>query len=91
MSGGELIFALRLIAPGVAGLLLGRWSLLIAIAAIWIGIAVFLKVNNGWHGAGWGELGIEMNILWALLTFLAAGIGVGARKAVWRFSERSPA
>lgn len=86
-----MTFALTLIAPGAVGLLIGRWWWLLAIAAIWIGIAVFLQLNNGWHGAGWGEFGIELNILWALLTFLSAAIGIGARKAAWRFRERAPA
>ena len=91
MSGGEALFALTLIVPGVVGLLLGRWWLLVAIGAIWIGIAVFLKLNNGWHGAGWGEFGIEMNVIWAFLTLLSAATGIVARKAAWRLRERAPA
>jgi hypothetical protein len=46
---------------------------------VWLGIAVFLILNNGWYGAGWGDFGIELNVVTALLSVAAAAVGVGAR------------
>jgi hypothetical protein len=65
---------------GLAGLLIGRW-LVVALAMLtWIGIALFLLVNDGWYGAGWGDFGIEFNMIVAFLTVLAATVGVLTRK-----------
>lgn len=50
-------------------------------AATWIGIAVFLRLNNGWYGAGWGAWGIELNVFIACLAVLATAIGPAIRSA----------
>ena len=63
-------------------------------AATWIGIAAFLRLNNGWYGAGrgaygagWGAWGIELNVFIACLTVLASAIGPAIRSA-FRLAKR---
>jgi hypothetical protein len=80
VSGGQLIFVLSLAVPVVAGFVIGRWRFLLVVLGIWLGIAIFLRENNGWYGAGWGDGGILLNVIWALLTFGLAALGVGLRK-----------
>jgi hypothetical protein len=82
VSGGQIVFVLTLVVPMVAGFLVGRWRFLLVLVGVWIGIAVFLRENNGWHGAGWGDFGIALNVIWAFLTLAAAVVGVGVRRAV---------
>ena len=80
MSGGQLIFVLSLAVPVVAGFVIGRWRFLLVVLGIWLGTAIFLRENNGWYGAGWGDPGVLLNVIWALLTFGLAALGVGLRK-----------
>lgn len=61
------------------GLIAGRWWAAVAAIGVWAGIAVFLVVNDGWYGHGWGDGGILLNVIVAVLTVLAAAAGVGAR------------
>jgi hypothetical protein len=63
----------------VFGLVAGRWWTVLAAIGMWGGIAVFLIVNDGWYGHGWGDGGILLNVIVAVLTVLAAAAGVGAR------------
>jgi len=49
LSGGQVVFALSLAVPVVAGFVIGRWRFL-------------------------------LNVIWALLTFGLAALGVGLRK-----------
>ena len=63
----------------VLGLIVGRWWTVLAAIAVWAGIAVFLIVNDGWHGAGWGDGGILLNVTVAVATVISAAAGVGAR------------
>ena len=49
MSGGQVVFALSLAVPVIAGFVIGRWRFL-------------------------------LNVIWALLTFGLAALGVGLRK-----------
>jgi hypothetical protein len=51
----------------------------LAAIGVWVGIAVFLVYNDGWYGAGWGDFGILLNVIVAVLTVLGAAAGVGAR------------
>jgi hypothetical protein len=81
MSTGQIVFALSLVLPGVLGFLIGRWWFLLAIAGIWLGLAVYLWENDGWYGHGWGDFGEVLTFAWALLTLLCGAIGVGVRRA----------
>ena len=65
----------------VAGLVIGRWWVVAAALATWIGLAMFLYVNDGWHGAGWGDFGIAFNVISAAVTVIGAAVGVGLRYA----------
>jgi hypothetical protein len=62
------------------GLIIGRWWVVLAAVGVWAGIALFLVVNDGWHGAGWGDGGILLNVSVAASTVLAAAAGVFARR-----------
>ena len=68
----------------VFGLIAGRWWIVPAAIGVWVGIAVFLVVNDGWYGAGWGDVGILLNVIAAVLTVLGAAAGVGTRFAFAR-------
>jgi hypothetical protein len=59
--------------------LLGHWWAVVVPVLVWLGIALFLFLNNGWYGGGWGDLGIELNVLAALLSVAGAVVGVVAR------------
>jgi hypothetical protein len=60
---------------------IARWWVVGAALATWIGLAIFLYVNDGWHGAGWGDFGIAFNVIVAAATVLGAALGVGLRYA----------
>ena len=62
------------------GFIVGRWWAAIAAALGWTGLAIFLIVNNGWYGAGWGDGGILLNVLSAAATVGGAAIGVAVRR-----------
>jgi thiol:disulfide interchange protein len=64
------------IAFSLAALLIGRWWVPILALATWLGLAIFLLANDGWHGAGWGEFGVFWNVLVAILTVSGSVIGV---------------
>lgn len=83
--------SLLLIAIGfsLAALVLGRWWVPILALATWIGIAVFLVANDGWHGAGWGEFGVAWNVLVAILTVAGAVIGVATNHLARDLFRRS--
>ena len=61
------------------GLVVGRWWTVLAAIGVWAAIALFLVVNDGWHGAGWGDFGVLLNVIAAVLTVAGAAAGVGAR------------
>jgi hypothetical protein len=67
---------------GLLGLLFRRWWVVGLAVATWIGIAVYLRLNNGWYGAGWGEGGIALNVFVAGLTVLASAIGPAIRSSL---------
>jgi hypothetical protein len=75
------VFAALIVIPIVVGFLVGRWWLLLALGGIWLAIAIFLVVNDGWHGAGWGDFGIALNVIAALVTFGGAAFGIALRRA----------
>ena len=61
------------------GLVAGRWWTVLAAIVLWGAIALFLVVNDGWYGAGWGDFGTLLNVIAAVLTVAAAAAGVGTR------------
>jgi len=63
---------------GLIGLLVGRWWALVVPVVLWAAITLFLVVNDGWYGAGWGDFGIALNVIAAILSvvFAAAGLGL---------------
>jgi peptidoglycan/LPS O-acetylase OafA/YrhL len=77
------------IAFSVAGLLIGRWWVPALAAATWAAIAVFLVANDGWEGAGWGDFGIQWNVLVAVLTVAGAVIGVATNRLAHDLLQRS--
>lgn len=70
------------------GLILGRWFVIVLPALIWFAAVVFLKLNNGWHGFGWGDFGIEWNVIVALASLLAVAVGVLSHRAALSFLAR---
>jgi hypothetical protein len=58
----------------VAGLLFRRWWVVGLAVATWIGLGIYLRLNNGWYGGGWGDYGIALNVFVACLTVLASAI-----------------
>jgi hypothetical protein len=64
----------------VAGFAFGRWWVVFSAAATWIVLAVFLYVNDGWYGAGWGDFGIAFNVMAAVATVVGSAVGVGLRQ-----------
>jgi len=67
-------------ACGLLGLLVGRWWALIVPVMLWSAIALFLVINDGWYGAGWGDFGIASNVIAAALSVLLAAVGVALRR-----------
>lgn len=65
----------------VAGLVIGRWWVVLAAMATWTGLAVYLYVNNGWYGHGWGDFGVAITVIVATASVLGAALGVGVRYA----------
>ena len=65
----------------VAGFVIGRWWVVLGAVATWVALAIYLYVNNGWFGAGWGEFGIAYNVVAAAATIYGAAIGVALRSA----------
>ena len=63
------------------GAVFGTWWYLSVPVVVLAGAAVFLIANNGWYGAGWGDFGVELNLLAAALSLLAAAAGVALGKA----------
>jgi hypothetical protein len=76
---------------GIAGLLVGRWWVVIAAMAGWAILAAFLYFNNGWYGNGWGEFGVMFNVLAAAATIIAAAGGVAVRQTATRSSRGTAA
>lgn len=64
----------------LAGLLIGRWWVVLSAVGTWIALAVYLYVNNGWYGAGWGDFGIAFNVMAAAATVAGAALGVTVRR-----------
>ena len=55
-AGVELLIAPAVFA--VLGYAVGRWWVVILAVATCVGVTVFLVVNNGWYGEGWGDFGL---------------------------------
>jgi hypothetical protein len=72
------LFPFLFLALGAA---FGTWWFLIAPVVVSAGVTVFLIVNDGWYGAGWGDFGLEFNLLVAALSVLGAAAGVALRKS----------
>ena len=67
------------VACGLLGLLAGRRWVLGVVIALWAGIAVFLVLNDGWEGNGWGDGGVALTAVAAVLSLLLAAAGVRLR------------
>jgi hypothetical protein len=61
------------------GLLIGRWRAILVRAVLWATITIFLIVNDGWYGEGWGDFGVALNVIAALISRLATAAGIGVR------------
>ena len=72
------------VACGIVGLLIGRWRAILVPIVLWAGIAIFLVLNDGWYGDGWGDFGVALNVIAAFLSLLAAAVGVGVRRLTSR-------
>jgi len=75
---------LIVLGSAVAGFAIGRWIGLLVPLGVWCGIAIFLVLNNGWYGAGWGDFGIAWNLIAAILSIVATAAAIGLRHAVHR-------
>lgn len=63
------------------GAMVDRWRVVIGLLAAYGAIALFLLANNGWYGAGWGEFGVELNLIIAGLGLFGILLGVAIAKA----------
>ena len=55
-SSGMLVWLLIFFIPFVAmGFAVGRWWVLVPVVAAGVAVVVFLVVNDGIYGQGWGE------------------------------------
>jgi hypothetical protein len=68
------------VACGLVGLLVGQWWAIIVPVVVWSANALFLVINGGWHGAGWGDFGIAFNVMAAALSMLLAAVGIALRR-----------
>ena len=78
------------VAAAVLGVGVG-WRALALPAAVWLPTAVYLVLNDGWHGFGWGEFGVLLNVVAAGAAFIAAGAGGIVRLGLHRARVRTPA
>lgn len=88
LLAGHMWWFLPLICLALA-LIFGRWSIILLPGLIWLSAAVFLKLNNGWHGFGWGDFGIEWNIVVALASGFAVTVGVVTHHVARRLLRRA--
>jgi ABC-type multidrug transport system permease subunit len=72
----------------VVGLLVGRWWVLIFPIVLWCGLTIFLIANNGWYGYGWGDNGIALNIVAAILSVVLTAVGVAVRSVARKGRRR---
>lgn len=63
------------------GLAFATWRYLAGLAAFIAVAAVLLSLGGGWYGEGWGEFGIELNLLFAASVIGGATAGVIGGKA----------
>jgi hypothetical protein len=64
----------------ILGLAVGRWWFTVVPILFWVALGGFLLINNGWHGAGWGEFGVAWNVIMAVLTVVTTLSGVALRE-----------
>lgn len=62
--------------------IVGRWWVALVPGAIWTAAAVYLTLNDGWYGNGWGDGGVELNVANAFASFLAVALGLFTHR-VW--------
>lgn len=58
------------------GVWFAEWPYVLGLVALFLVVAIFLAVNDGWYGRGWGEFGIKFNLLVVALGLAAASAGV---------------
>ena len=73
-----------LIASVALAVVVARWSSVAITVGVVAVITVYLVVNDGWHGAGWGEGGIALNVAVGALAIAAAVLGVALGKSLRR-------
>ncbi len=76
------------VACAAAGFAVGGWNALLFPAVVWIAIALFLVLNDGWYGSGWGDGGVIGHVVIAILSFALTGIGVHVRQRLRRRTGR---
>ncbi len=62
------------------GLAFGTWRYLAGLTAAVAGAGLLLWVNDGPYGNGWGDFGVELNVLFAASVLFGAGFGVAAAR-----------
>lgn len=75
-----LLLALVLAASSAVGAAVGSWHYFALVLGVLSAAAVFVILNDGWYGAGWGEMGVELNLAAAAAILLGTAGGVGLRK-----------
>jgi hypothetical protein len=75
--------SLIVLAASVAlAVLVGRWSSVAITVGVVGAITVYLVVNDGWYGNGWGEFGVAFNVVVGVLAIAAAVLGVALSKTL---------
>jgi hypothetical protein len=64
----------------IAGLLVGHWAVVFAAVLTWGGIGLYLVINDGWYGSGWGDFGVMFSIASAVGSIGGSALGVAARR-----------
>ncbi|MGI8726896.1 MAG: hypothetical protein ACR2K6_04365 [Solirubrobacterales bacterium] len=80
--------AIFVIGFAVIGFVWSTWKAPLVVAATLALVAVFLVINDGWYGAGWGEFGIQLNLMFAASVQLGVTLGTFAAKLSRRSRPR---
>lgn len=82
------LLAIFVIGFAVIGFVWSTWKAPLVVVATLGSIAVFLVINDGWYGAGWGEFGVQGNLIFAALVQLGVILGTFAGKLKRRSGPR---
>jgi len=64
----------------VLGWFTGSWKWLFAILVVVSGAAIFVIVNDGWYGHGWGDFGVTMSWLEAAFAVSVTAGAIALRR-----------